>query len=72
MCENFVDDGLVLDRGNDPGLAAADPASLYIDVEDPLESLCPGHGHMTVGLFVLPALLCCVPPTSLSSPCWRD
>lgn len=31
MCENFVDDGLVLDRGNDPGLAAADPASLYID-----------------------------------------
>ena len=31
MCENFVDDGLVLDRGNDPGLAAADPAFLYID-----------------------------------------
>ena len=39
MRENLVDDRLVLDRGNDSGLAAADPASLYIDVEDPLESL---------------------------------
>jgi len=77
MCENFVDDGLDLDRavrrfGNDPGLAAADPASLYIDVEDPFESLCAVHGQMTVGLFVLPALLCCVSPPSLSSPCWCD
>lgn len=40
MCEYLVDQRLVLDRGNDPGLAAAGPASLYIDVEDPLESLC--------------------------------
>lgn len=31
MRENLADDRLVLDCGNDPGLAAADPASLYID-----------------------------------------
>ena len=36
MREYLVDDRLVLDRGNDPGLSAADAASLYIDVEDPL------------------------------------
>ena len=40
---------LVLDRGNDPGLGAADPTSLYLDVKDPLESLRPGHGYMTIG-----------------------
>ncbi len=58
--------------GNDPGLAAADPAALYIDVENPLESLRLGHGHMTIGLFVVLALLCCVPASSFSSPCWRN
>ena len=63
MREYLVDDRLVLDRGNDPGLGAADAASLYIDVEDPLESLRASHGYMTIGLFVLLALLCCVPPT---------
>ena len=77
MREYLVDDRLVLDRavrrfGNNPGLAAADPASLYIDVEDPRESLRPGHSYMTIGLLVLLALLCCVPPSCFSSPCWRN
>ncbi len=39
MREYFVDDRLVLDRGYDPGLAVADPASHCIDVKTRL-SLC--------------------------------
>ena len=65
MRECLVDDRLVLDRGNDPSLAVA--VSLYIDVEDPLKSLRAGHGYMTIGLYVLLASLCCVPPNSLNS-----
>ena len=57
MREYLVDDRLVLDRGNDPGLSAADAASLFIDVEDPLESLRASYGYLTIGLFVLLALL---------------
>ena len=72
MCEYLVDDRLVLDRSNHTSVAAAEPTFVDISVENSLESLCPGHGHMTVSLFVLLALLCCVPPTSFSSPCWRD
>ena len=67
MRECLVDDRLVLDRGNDPSLAVADAVSLYIDVEDPLKSLRAGHGYMTIGLYVLLASLCCVPPNSLNS-----
>ena len=48
MCEYLVDDRLVLDRGNDPGLSAADAASLYIDVEDPLESFVHLERHANV------------------------
>jgi len=53
MREYLVDDRLVFDSRNHTGLAAADSASLYIDVEYSLESLGPSYGQMTVGSYFL-------------------
>ena len=45
MSQNSIDDVLVLNTRNDLDRPAAPTADLNIDVEDTLESLCPGHAR---------------------------
>lgn len=54
MGEYLIDDSLILDTGNHLDRSTASRASLYVNVKDSLESLCPGHRGVALsrGLFV--------------------
>ncbi len=47
--KNLIDYHRVLDAGDHFDGAAAFTARLNIDIENPLQSLCPGHGCATFG-----------------------
>ena len=49
VAEYSLDDHGIFDAGDHLGSAAALTAGLDVDVEHPLEALCPRHGGMTFG-----------------------
>lgn len=49
MAEDLADHDGIFDAGNDFHGAATGLAGFDVDVEGPLEALCPSHGGMTPG-----------------------
>jgi hypothetical protein len=55
--EDLLTHNRIFNAGNDLGFPATFTARLDIDIEDPLQSLCPVHGRATFGRrFVLPLI----------------
>ena len=50
VLEDALDDGGVLDAGEDAQPPTATPAGLDVDAEDALEALCLGHRPISVGV----------------------
>ena len=44
MCEYLPDDYWIFDAGNDLYLTTTLITGFYVYIENPLQSLCPGHG----------------------------
>ena len=49
MFQNPLDDGGLLDAGDDAKAAAALPAGLDVNGKDALEALCPAHRPLPIG-----------------------
>ena len=69
MGQYHLDDHRVFDAGDHFDGTTADSAGLNVNIEHPLESLCPGHRHMALrGRFLI--LILCSFLTALAPLCW--
>ena len=70
MREYLRDHRRVFDAGNDTDITTAVTAGFNVDVEDPLQSLRPGHGCALLSGCLLLCLLCCFDLFACASPGW--
>ena len=70
MIRNPINGRLVLDAGNHPDSTPATATNLYVNIEDALEPLRPGHSGMT--LCWCPWLCICNLLQVLATPSWSD
>jgi len=70
VSEYLLDDHGIFDAGNDPDITAAFTAGFNINIENPLQPLCPGHGCAAFCWSLVLSGFCCYRFLSFTSFGW--